>query len=187
MNKHLRRAAALVGSLALLCGMTLLLRYGYRRYLQSVYPLRYQQEVEKAAQLAGLSPSLLFAVMRTESEFDPAARSAAGACGLMQLTEETYQWAAGQLPFAAADIWDAETNICCGALVLQRQYRQFGNWEAAFAAYNAGGTAVKRWLADPNCSADGKTLQYIPYRETRDFVQRVFEAQRMYQTLYALL
>ena len=187
MNKSLRRAALVVGSAALLAGMTLLLRYGYRRYLQSAYPLRYQAQVEQAAQLAEVSPAMLLAVIRTESEFDPAARSAAGACGLMQLTEETYQWAAQQLPFEAADIWDAETNICCGALVLRQQYRQFGSWETAFAAYNAGGATVRRWLADPACSQDGKTLQYIPYRETRDFVQRVVEAQRMYQTLYALL
>jgi len=69
------------------------LRHGYHHYMTAIYPTDYQQEVETAASEFGVSPSLVFAVIHTESQFDAAAVSSAGAKGLMQLTNDTFQWA----------------------------------------------------------------------------------------------
>lgn len=69
------------------------LRVGYIRYMRSAYPVEYEAYVEAYAEEYELPPSLLYAVIRTESEFNPDAVSSAGAVGLMQLTEDTFSWA----------------------------------------------------------------------------------------------
>ncbi|MPN11605.1 hypothetical protein SDC9_158908 [bioreactor metagenome] len=56
--------------------------------------------------------------------------------------------------------------------------------DTALAAYNAGRARVKGWLSDPSCSEDLKTLYYIPYTETRNYVEKVNKAMSMYQNLY---
>lgn len=73
-------------------GLTKAMRYFY----QKAYPLGYEQLVLSACEEQELEPSFVFAVIRTESSFRPQAQSSVGARGLMQITEETFQWI--QLP-----------------------------------------------------------------------------------------
>ena len=62
-----------------------------------VYPVKYKTEVFAYADMYGLSRALVFAMIKTESGFDPSARSDAGAVGLMQITEETGKYIAEKL------------------------------------------------------------------------------------------
>jgi soluble lytic murein transglycosylase len=59
-----------------------------------------------------------------------------------------------------------------------------GVTDTALAAYNAGRGNVQKWLKDPRYSSDGKTLIYIPFRETRNYVKRVNAALDLYTRLY---
>lgn len=79
--------------LAILAAAGLLLRQGYRRYMETVYPMKYAAFVNRAAEEYEFAPSLLFALIYTESGFDPDAVSSADAKGLMQLTDDTFEWA----------------------------------------------------------------------------------------------
>jgi soluble lytic murein transglycosylase-like protein len=110
----------------------------------------------------GLDRFLIAAVMKAESDFDPYAISPAGARGIMQLMPE----AASSL--GVADSFDPVQNIAGGALYLARQLREFNDLSLALAAYNAGPEAVRKYGGIP------------PYRETRDFVQRVTFYYRRY-------
>ncbi len=132
--------------------------------------------------------SLIFAVIKTESDFDPDAVSPMGAAGLMQLMPDTFRdisdnFLGERLPDEM--ISDPETNIRYGVFYLSwLYYSKFGNWDTVLAAYNAGIGNVYDWLDDPEFSDDGVTLKYIPIAETRAYVSRVRAAQETYERLY---
>ena len=183
-------------ALVLTLGVTLLLlaagvwlyRRGSEAYQNAAYPTAYRDLVEPYAAAYGLDPSLVMAVIRTESRFDPAARSAAGALGLMQMTESTFEWVQWRekvedpLPFES--LTDPETSIRYGCATLALLKEMFENEQTALAAYNAGMGNVRKWLADERYSDDGVTLKEIPFAETRQYVPKVIEAQKQYRALY---
>jgi soluble lytic murein transglycosylase-like protein len=108
-----------------------------------------------------LPPELVAAVAHTESKFQPTARSGAGAIGLMQLVPRTGRW------LGASNLTDPVQNIMAGAKYLRYLTDRFdGDQQKAIAAYNAGEGAVRRFGGVP------------PYRETRNYVQRVRNFQQ---------
>ncbi len=154
------------------------------------YPQRYSAFVTKYSADYGVPETVIYAVIKAESNFDKNAVSSADppALGLMQLQEETYEWISSYLlkeempsPF---DIYDPATNIKHGTRYLAYLYGRFENWDTAFAAYNAGPTKVSGWLEDPEYSDDGKTLKNIPYKETRNYVKKVNDFKEIYERLY---
>lgn len=159
----------------------------YQVYLKAAYPIKYEEYVTAYAEEYDLPPSLIYAVIYTESHFDPDAESVAGAKGLMQLMDATYEWVQTRIPGDPEPlerVYDPEVNIRCGCKVLQIVLSQFENTETALAAYNAGSGNVSNWLKKPEYSDDGVTLKKIPLEETRNYVKRVLKAQEMYQTIY---
>jgi soluble lytic murein transglycosylase len=164
------------------------LRVAVPHVLRVIYPDTYRGEVLAAAEEYDLPPSLIFAVIHTESGFDPAARSKAGAVGLMQITEPTLEWALmrGGEESAVVSLTDPTTNIYVGCWVLKLLGEQFENEDTVLAAYNGGMGHVRTWLADSRYSADGVTLHTIPFKETANYVKKVRFAQKMYQKLYDL-
>lgn len=153
-----------------------------------MYPLGYTVLVERYAAEHNVPPAIVYAVIRTESSFNPDARSHADAKGLMQLTDDTSDWVAllsGE-ESNPAGIYDPEQNIRRGVYLLAYLYREFGCWETVYAAYNAGMSRVKGWLADPAYSRDGVTLDEIPIDETRRYVAKVSQAAERYRELYGL-
>lgn len=186
-----RRIAVEAVLLALLLPLSFFgLRWAATRYMRIVYPLHYTEAVEAAAAEYALPPSLLYAVVRTESNFRPEAVSSAGARGLMQITEETFAWAQGKLdepsPLSADALYDPALNVRYGAYILSFLQAQFSDLDVALAAYNAGSGRVQQWLEDDAYSLDGKTLTAIPYAETAHYVQKVRLAQQRYQELYKM-
>lgn len=183
---------AAVKTVVLLALAVLLLAFGVRKYYEAAYPLEYTATVERYADSNGVSPSLVYAIIRTESHFDAEAVSHAGARGLMQLMEDTFVWAQEldtegfEKPLDTIELFDPEINVCYGTRVLRWLLEELSVPETALAAYNAGIGRVREWLQDPRYSADGKTLHTIPFPETAAYVQRVLSAQKQYQTLYDL-
>lgn len=109
----------------------------------------------------GLDPALVMAVIEVESGRDPTALSPKGAVGLMQVMPETAAL------FGFPEPADPASNLAAGCRYLATLLDSFGgDVELALAAYNAGPGAVRRWGTIP------------PYRETREFVQRVAAAYR---------
>ncbi len=187
---RIRAAVEVVFLLLLLAGVALLLREGYRRYMKAAYPLKYTELVQTWADEYDIPQSLVYAVIRTESAFDPDAVSWADARGLMQLTADTLDWAKSKAgdkeELTAEDLFRPEINIRYGVYVLKLLGEQFKEEDTVLAAYNAGMGNVRKWLADPAYSDDGVVLKDIPFKETREYVGRVRDAQAMYQELYDL-
>lgn len=157
-------------------------------FLKAAYPQKYLKLVTQNAKINKLDPFLVYAVIRSESSFDPQAKSNIGAMGLMQLTPPTFEWAMDKTPekeiYTSADLYTPNINIRYGTIVLSAFLAEFGNEETAIAAYNAGRGNVKKWLADPRYSKDGKTLTAIPFAETRDYVIKVEQSKKIYTELY---
>lgn len=154
--------------------------------LKLLYPKSYSQLVEQEAAEFNLDPDLVYAVIKTESGFDPEARSRADAMGLMQLTQGTFDWIITLYPLEnpAADVYDPQANIHCGCALLRLLLDQYGSLDVALAAYNAGMGNVSQWLESGDYSHDGETLHTIPYPETDAYVKKVQDAYQLYKKLY---
>ncbi len=191
-QRRIRRcilAATGIVALAVVC--VLALHKGYEHFTKTAYPLPYREYVEKYAAEYEVAPSLVYAVMSTESSFSPDAVSSAGAVGLMQLTEDTFHWARMRMGtldngMTVDDLFDPETNIQYGTYVLHLLREDFSSTATLLAAYNAGRTTVLNWLEDSRYSQDGETLIDIPYDETRQYVFKVLQTQETYQELYEI-
>ena len=189
-KKHGRHALELLSLLVVLALTLSLLRLGYQRYMRSAYPAEYNEYIFQYSQEYGFEPSLIYALIYTESGFNPDAVSSADAIGLMQITEDTFEWAQNRANVGEAipanELFDPETNIHYGVYILSLLREEFSDEPTMLAAYNAGIGNVRRWLADSHYSEDGSTLIDIPFKETKDYVEKIPKAQKMYKALYNL-
>ena len=140
------------------------------------FPRGYGDLIEKNTKLTGQPAALEFAIVREESGFDPLLESFANAVGLTQLTAPPAERFANGLPHDRAALRDPATNVAIGARELGYLWSYYsGNAALAIAAYNAGETAVNRWLRDPergNLNLD-EFIEDIPFDETRGYTKRV--------------
>jgi soluble lytic murein transglycosylase-like protein len=119
----------------------------------------FSQEILAAARRYDVNPAVVAAVMRVESAFDPRALSHKGARGLMQLMPAT----AARFGVGVDELYTPERNLEAGVRYLRFLRDRFaGDATRVVAAYNAGEGAVERYGGVP------------PYRETRDYVRKVF-------------
>lgn len=163
--------------------------FTYRTVIRRLYPMEYAPFVQRYAEEYEVPVSLVYAVIKCESGFDPEATSGEGAKGLMQMLDDTFQWVRTKDPGGEdsdPDIFDPQTNIKYGTLLLSLHRTEFGSDQLALAAYHTGRTRVNNWLSNKEFSADGKTLLKIPDGETSHYIDKVFSAQKMYQDLYGL-
>ena len=160
-----------------------------RKADQLLYPRKYSQQVEQWAAEYGLDPLLVYAFIRTESGFDPAATSSVEARGLMQMTEDAFEWVqyrmGDQSGVTYADIFDPEVAIKYGTYMLHLLLTETGDEMLAICSYHAGMGNVSAWLEQENYSKDGKTLDKIPYSDTEWYYNKVSEAKEIYRELYS--
>lgn len=161
--------------------------FGYKAVLKYTHPIKFENYVEKYSRENGLDKYLVYAVIKTESRFDPSSVSDVGARGLMQIMEETFDWLKFRMEDEDArflDMYDPETNIRYGCWLLGYLYDEFGNVEAAMAAYHAGRGRVNEWLSDRSISKDGVHLDVIPISDTAHYVDKITRAMKIYKELY---
>ena len=156
------------------------------RLYRNIYPKKYEDIVNEVSIKYNLKPELIYAVIKTESNFDPNAKSSAGAIGLMQITEDTFNWLQSMTKenMSLQCLYDPYINVSYGALFLSILKEKYCSETVVLSAYNAGMTPVERWLKDENISFLGEDLNYIPYKETRNYVKKVIESEEMYGRLY---
>lgn len=162
--------------------------FGYDRWERYTHPIKYEDLVGKYSRENGLDKFLVYAVIKTESGFDPGAVSNVGARGLMQIMEDTFDWVKyrmGDEETRYLEMYDPETNIRYGCWLLGFLYKEFGNVETAMAAYHAGRGQVNEWLSDRSISADGIHLDEIPISDTAHYVRKITRAMETYERLYS--
>jgi len=135
---------------------------------------------------------LLYAIAHQESAFNPQARSHAGALGLLQLMPETARTTASRfgVNFNLERLTtDPAYNAQLGAAHLDELLQNWrGSLILTFAAYNAGGGNVRKWIenhGDPRTPGTDPIdwIERIPFFETRHYVQRISENLMIYRAL----
>lgn len=146
-----------------------------------IYPIEYSAYVEYYAEIYDVDPYLVYAVIKTESGFDPEAVSVDEARGLMQVTEDTFDWISLQLGYTEyvhTDLHDPALGIEYGTFLLGYLIERFEDIEVALTAYHAGMNITAQWLEDEEYSDDGQVLTEIPYDDTDHYV---YKATKNYQ------
>ncbi|MEW8645602.1 MAG: transglycosylase SLT domain-containing protein [Candidatus Thiodiazotropha endolucinida] len=145
--------------------------------LELRFPLAHRQAITDQARDHGIDTAWIYAILRQESAFISDARSTAGARGLMQLMPKTAKQVAKELkqsPVKLEDLYQPEVNIKLGAGYLNKVYRQLQESPVlATAAYNAGPHRVLSWLPEQSQASD-IWIETVPFRETREYLKRVF-------------
>jgi soluble lytic murein transglycosylase len=154
-------------------------------WVRYLYPQAYWATVSDQSRVKRLDPYLVLALMRQESVFDPEAVSPAQAYGLMQLLPSTAAKVVGVPVGTPLPLTDPQFNIETGMTYLRQLLDRYdGNIIQALAAYNGGENAVDRWLKRYPGLAEDEFVEYISYRETRNYVKQVLKNYRTYQRLY---
>ncbi len=121
-------------------------------------PSAYLDIIDNACSRHGVDPSLVHAIVKIESDFNPFALSRKGAMGLMQLMPQT------ALDLNVTNSFDPTQNIDGGVKYIKYLIDRYeGNLSLALAAYNSGETAVKKWGTIP------------PFKETQNYVRRILK------------
>jgi soluble lytic murein transglycosylase len=157
------------------------------------YPRPFQKLIETNAQEAGLSREVLFALVRTESAFQPDIVSRAGALGLAQLMPATAADMADRIKNRGGpdytgnggpDLRDPAVNVHLGAVYLRYLSERLENPFLVILAYNGGMNRVRRWRNGEQGLPAELFLETIPYSETREYGRKVLSAALIYGYLY---
>jgi soluble lytic murein transglycosylase len=142
--------------------------------------------VEKYSEHYQVPVEMVYGMIKAESGFRSDAVSGAGAAGLMQITEATFDWITSRLGenLSKGLLYDPDTNIRYGTYYLNYLFKEFGSWDMALAAYNAGPNRVKSWTSAGDWDGSAGKLEDIPYAETRNYVKKVLKIYDNYRRIY---
>jgi soluble lytic murein transglycosylase len=137
--------------------------------------------------------SIVYAIARQESAFNPAVVSPAQAYGLMQVTPDAGRYVCKRHG-ATFDLGRLKTdpvyNAALGAAELGGLIEDYrGSYIMTFAAYNAGRGSVRKWVERYGDPRDPKVdavdwVELIPFSETRNYVQRIMENLQVYRARF---
>ncbi|WP_367925439.1 lytic transglycosylase domain-containing protein [uncultured Ruthenibacterium sp.] len=156
----------------------------------SLYPKKYSSYVSQYAQEYGIDENYVYAIIRTESGFDSKAESDAGARGLMQITQETFEWIKTKIApseeLGFDSLYDPQRNIQFGTYFLAVCLERYdGDLATAAAAYHSGIGKVNELLTQSEYSSDGRTLHTFPYSQMSNYVHKVQKNYQEYCALYS--
>ncbi|MBO0910526.1 MAG: transglycosylase SLT domain-containing protein [Acidobacteria bacterium] len=158
-----------------------------RSYWEALFPRPYWTEVKRFASSNGLDPYLVAALIRQESEFNPNAVSNKNALGLMQLLPRVGKTVAKQEKlrhFSTPQLFTPSINLELGTRYFRQMVDQFGGFEYALAAYNAGDDRVKDWKGAGKYRDVQEFVESIPFTETREYVEAILRNANVYRQLY---
>jgi len=154
------------------------------------YPFSYRQEICYYSNRYQLDPSLVAAVIKVESGFQPEALSPKGARGLMQIMPSTAEWIAemkGIETHCVDMLYNPSYNLHLGTWYLSYLLERFDyDLPKALAAYNGGQGQVKKWIEEDVWDGNQHTVKNIPFKETREYVRKVQWAHYRYEQIYGL-
>ena len=127
----------------------------------------------------------MYALIRSESFFNPVVTSSAGAIGLTQITEETFSWIKLMLcpkeDIVFEDLYQPEVSIRFGTYYISRCLDRYnGSVDTARAAYHSGWGTVDKLLQEQGSDV----LTDFPYKQMSNYVYKINKAYISYQEIY---
>jgi len=158
-----------------------------RSYWEELFPKPYWPDLKRFSSANGLDPYLVASLIRQESEFNPNAVSNKNALGLMQLLPNVGKGVAKQLKlkhFSPPQLFTPAINLQLGTRYFRSMVDQFGGFEYALAAYNAGDDRVRDWQSAGKYRDIQDFVESIPFTQTREYVQAIMRNANVYRQLY---
>ncbi len=153
-----------------------------------VYPLHYYDFVVNISQNWRNDPNLILSIIREESYFNPDAKSAAGAMGLMQLMPSTARETAARSGMSFPNpemLFNPEFNIKLGNAYFANLVKSHDGKELlAVLSYNGGIGSVNRWKNTLNYVDVDDFVEQIPYLETQNYIKKVYRTYWNYLRIY---
>jgi len=155
---------------------------------QLLYPRYFYDYISDDAKSFGADPTLVLAIMREESRFNPRAKSEAAARGLLQFIITTARQIGrdvGLLDVDPEDLYDPRVIIRLGAKYISTLSKQFANDHYNVAAsYNAGPKQTALWSRLAPAPGDDYFLSAINFDETKQYVRKVMNSYKRYAEIY---
>jgi soluble lytic murein transglycosylase len=153
-----------------------------KQIMKIIYKKDYSEYVSKYAEKYGVEEDLIYALIKTESNFKPNAVSTSNAKGLMQLMYATAKEIAqkNQIELTEENILEPDININLGTIYIAELLEKYECKELALAAYNAGSGNVDKWIKNGVIKSDGSDIEKIPYKETNTYVRKIMRDYKIY-------
>jgi soluble lytic murein transglycosylase-like protein len=156
-----------------------------REFAKVLYPISFLTEIRNSARTHNIDEFLLLGLIREESHFNPGAISSSNAMGLAQIIPPTGKQIAKQLGIKSYSLFHPATNLDFGAFYIAQCLKLFnGSWQCTLAGYNGGPHNVKKWLTERDSAKMDEWVEWIPYKQTRNYVRIVIRSYFAYKTLY---
>jgi soluble lytic murein transglycosylase len=154
-----------------------------------LYPRYFAAFIEADAKSFGADPTLVLAIMREESRFNPRAKSEAAARGLLQFIITTARQIGrdvGLVDVDEDDLYDPRVIIRLGAKYVSTLSKELGGdrYQIA-AAYNAGPHQTALWSRLAAGPGDDYFLTAVSFEETKNYVRKVMNSYRRYAEIYS--
>lgn len=170
--------------------LSLLIGYLYQIIWHNIdlknYPQTYAEFVSEYAEKYGVPEYIIYAVIKTESDFQSNKVGENGEIGLMQLTPEIFDrlLVMSKNSLETGMLYDPATNIEYGAYRLSYLYTEYNRWDAVFAVYCSDEQTVNEWLQNPKYTDDHNNLIVIPDKKIEAAVEAINNAIEIYKNLY---
>jgi soluble lytic murein transglycosylase len=154
---------------------------------EGLFPRPYWNDLKRFASANALDPYMVASLIRQESEFNPNAVSNKNALGLMQLLPRVGKGVAKQEKlkhYTAPQLFTPAINLQLGTRYFRAMVDEFGGFEYALAAYNAGDDRVHDWQSDGKYRDVEEFVESIPFTQTREYVQAIMRNANVYRQLY---
>lgn len=155
---------------------------GVVMYNRLKYPICFENFVMQYSAEYSIEPSLVYAVILTESGFMQEAESVVGAVGLMQIMPDTAKFIAGELryvDFSLEDLKNPQLNIEFGCYYLAYLFNKFDSLEEVLFAYNAGEGNLLKFKKENGVFDEEK----ISISETKNYIKKVKSAKAKYDKI----
>lgn len=165
------------------CAGIFLFGYLPPKIASEIYRKEYVEEVERYSEMFSVDPTLVYSVIKVESNFDPNAKSEVGAIGLMQIIEDSFDWVAWKLErddLEFEDMYTPEYSIMFGCYMLGYLYDRYKSIELTAAAYHAGMGTVDGWIECGDVDPKNVSLEDIKGSNTAHYVRKVVRAYENY-------
>ncbi|HPS58705.1 MAG TPA: transglycosylase SLT domain-containing protein [Spirochaetota bacterium] len=154
-------------------------------YAKILYPAPFTDCVLEESRKYKINPSVIYSMIKAESNFNHSAESPVGALGLMQLMPATASGIGRELKTGRYDLKDPCTSIKFGTHYiawLGRYYKD--RIEYMVAGYNAGAGNVDNWIKSGNYPDMDLFSEFTPFYETRDYIFRTKKFIVQYRAIY---